>query len=159
MLEPEIEEGNIEYKLLINDDNERHQGLASQMKWRLDEGNGICYYLIGVNDNGSIPKNNFDNLINSLKNLNKICKICKSKIFNVERIDNSDNEYLKVTISYDITTHKDELKVAFMGDSGLGKTTLCGLLKCGTNMDIKKAQNNIFIHKHEYKSRKTSSLT
>ena len=24
------------------------------MNWRLNEGNGICYYYIGVNDNGTI---------------------------------------------------------------------------------------------------------
>ena len=49
MLKPEKEEGNIEYKRLISNNSSRLEALASQMKWRLTEGIGECYYYIGTN--------------------------------------------------------------------------------------------------------------
>lgn len=43
MLPPEIEQGNVEYKLkLINPSPNRLQQLVTQMKWRLEEGN-LCF--------------------------------------------------------------------------------------------------------------------
>jgi GTPase len=49
----EIEEGNIEYKRnFINITNTRLNQLTAQMNWRINEGNGICYYYLGVCDNG-----------------------------------------------------------------------------------------------------------
>ena len=50
-LDPEVENGNKEYKLkIINKENDRLEKLASQLKWRLNEGNGEALYYIGVND-------------------------------------------------------------------------------------------------------------
>lgn len=46
-LPPEIEEGNVEYKLKISPPNlERLEQLTSQLKWRLSE-HGQCFYEIG----------------------------------------------------------------------------------------------------------------
>ena len=54
-MEPEIEEGNIEYKLkLLGKDEKRINNLTSQMRWRCDEGNGECIYLLGVADDGNL---------------------------------------------------------------------------------------------------------
>ena len=47
-LPPEPEQGNVEYKLkLINPSNERFEHLVTQMKWRLQEGQGEAVYQIG----------------------------------------------------------------------------------------------------------------
>lgn len=52
-LASEVEEGNVEYKLLINPSNEdRLEQLATQMQWRIEEGEGHAIYYIGVRDNG-----------------------------------------------------------------------------------------------------------
>ncbi|CAB1450335.1 unnamed protein product [Pleuronectes platessa] len=54
-LPPEAEEGNIEYKLkLVNPTQYRFEHLATQMKWRLQEGRGEAVYQIGVEDNGML---------------------------------------------------------------------------------------------------------
>ena len=54
-MEPEKNDGNIEYKLkLINKSSERIEELATQMRYRLNEGHGECFYIIGVKDNGNI---------------------------------------------------------------------------------------------------------
>jgi hypothetical protein len=48
-LVPEVEEGNIEYKLkLLDPTPARFARLVTQLKWRLLEGEGQCYYEIGV---------------------------------------------------------------------------------------------------------------
>ncbi|XP_019745184.1 GTP-binding protein 2-like [Hippocampus comes] len=52
-LPPEAEEGNVEYKLkLVNPTRNRFEHLATQLKWRLQEGRGEAVYQIGVDDNG-----------------------------------------------------------------------------------------------------------
>lgn len=52
-LPPEPQFGNIEYKLkLINPTKQRLDHLVTQLKWRLNEGNGEAIYEIGVTDSG-----------------------------------------------------------------------------------------------------------
>lgn len=51
----ESEDGNIEYKLTLkNITDYKLIKYATQMKWRLGEGNGRCTYIIGILDNGKI---------------------------------------------------------------------------------------------------------
>ncbi len=53
----EIEEGNIEYKrYLHNLTDSKLNHLAAQMNWRINEGNGVCHYYLGVCDDGTIYK-------------------------------------------------------------------------------------------------------
>ena len=54
----EIEDGNIEYKRhFINVNTSRLNHLIAQMNWRINEGNGVCYYYLGVCDNGTLYEN------------------------------------------------------------------------------------------------------
>ncbi|EIW56107.1 uncharacterized protein TRAVEDRAFT_60107 [Trametes versicolor FP-101664 SS1] len=54
-LVPEVEEGNVEYKLkLTNISNARFARLVTQLKWRLLEGGGQAYYELGVADSGAL---------------------------------------------------------------------------------------------------------
>lgn len=54
-LPPEPQFGNIEYKLkLINPSKQRLDHLVTQLKWRLNEGNGEAIYEIGVTDSGRV---------------------------------------------------------------------------------------------------------
>lgn len=60
-LPPEPEFGNVEYKLkLISPSKHRFDHLVTQLKWRLNEGNGEAIYEIGVTDSG---KRELQNLI------------------------------------------------------------------------------------------------
>lgn len=53
ILPPEIEEGNVEYKLKLgNLSDERLEQLTTQLKWRLAEGHGEALYQLGVSDAG-----------------------------------------------------------------------------------------------------------
>ena len=54
-MEPENDYGNREYKLkLINKNSERIEELVSQMRFRINEGEGECFYNLGVNDKGKL---------------------------------------------------------------------------------------------------------
>lgn len=53
-LPPEVEEGNVEYKLkLLPGSDQRRNQLTSQLQWRLTE-HGECYYMLGY-DGGVWP--------------------------------------------------------------------------------------------------------
>jgi len=52
-LEHEADDGNIEYKIqIINLNDKRFNKLATQMKWRISEGKGNCFYYIGITNEG-----------------------------------------------------------------------------------------------------------
>ena len=54
-MNPESDTGNVEYKLFINTNiPDRLEELTTQMRYRLNEGHGECFYIIGVKDNGNI---------------------------------------------------------------------------------------------------------
>ena len=74
-LGPERDDGNIEYKLTLNNISEyKLIKYATQMKWRLAEGNGICKYTIGLLDNGTIIGVNDTDLENTIHTLLLITK-------------------------------------------------------------------------------------
>lgn len=90
--------GPIEYKReLKNMKDDKIKKYATQMKYRLVEGNGIAYYLIGVEDDGEIigVNNKFYKLYSKL--MNKICKEINSKIIEINLIG-QDIKYMKFTI-------------------------------------------------------------
>ena len=74
-LSHENDEGNIEYKIHILDlDDKRFHKLATQMKWRISEGKGNCYYYIGITDEGSARGISFSSMKKSIENLIKIAE-------------------------------------------------------------------------------------
>ncbi|KZV90640.1 hypothetical protein EXIGLDRAFT_837648 [Exidia glandulosa HHB12029] len=70
-LTPEVEEGNVEYKLkLIDPTPERFARLVTQLKWRLLEGSGQAYYELGVADSGQLvglPRVDLDRTLETLE--------------------------------------------------------------------------------------------
>jgi GTPase len=74
----EDDNGNIEYKIqLLNLDSKRFHKLATQMKWRISEGNGVCYYYIGITNDGSPKGICHKYMKESIDNLIKITKYLK----------------------------------------------------------------------------------
>jgi GTPase len=82
---PEIEEGNIEYKRhFINVSNSRLHQLTAQMNWRINEGNGLCYYYLGICDNGTIYENfSQEDIDYSLDIIKLMCDGCNAYIDNI----------------------------------------------------------------------------
>lgn len=55
LLPEEPDDGNIEYKLKLESPTmARVEHLTTQMAFRLNEGNGIAFYQIGVLDSGQV---------------------------------------------------------------------------------------------------------
>jgi len=80
-LPPEIESGNIEYKLKIIPENKaRLVRLSTQLRWRCNEGRGMSIYFIGITDLGEIVGIQASEFNVSLENLVKMVNLNKSMI-------------------------------------------------------------------------------
>ena len=161
----EYDYGNIEYKLKLCDVTvQRIQELTTQMKFRLGEGCGECYYEIGVEDNGNTLGISKEELEISLSVINTIatnlgCKAKITKLFEGKEEDLIAAEmYIKKQEESYI--NKIEITIGVLGEEGTGKSTLIGVLTNG-KLDNGKglARTNVFRHKHEILCGKTSSFS
>ena len=113
-ISPEKDEGNIEYKVKVVDKTEeRIEELASQMRFRTDEGFGESIYVIGVTDSGSLvgvddcefkesynnlclaaSKNNYTVTILSEKVLDK-----KNKVYELLVREKNEKKYIDIKVA------------------------------------------------------------
>ena len=78
----ELYYGNIEYKLhLVNISDERIYRYSTQLNFRINEGNGKAYYLIGIYDNGSIKGLDIQEIKESIYNMLRIKNVLNQKIY------------------------------------------------------------------------------
>jgi hypothetical protein len=113
--------GYIEYKRSIkNISDSKIISYASQMKYRLNEGNHICYYYIGVNDNGTIY--GLDQSVEKiLETLNKILYHANAHIVNYNLLTLYDKTYLEFKITDD--KNIPEYRILIVGKRNSGKNT------------------------------------
>lgn len=73
--DPEDDEGDTEYKrMLIGKSKDRIDELDTQMRYRMEQGNGQCTYVIGIDDDGTPFGLNEEQYIETRKTLEKICE-------------------------------------------------------------------------------------
>jgi len=161
IINPEQENGNIEYKLKLEIDSDyKIEQLASQMRYRCFEGNSECIYNLGITDEGIVTgitdeeynktneiltktadKNNYYiTLLNS-----KIVSQNK-KIYQVLVREKNENDYIDIRVA-----------VAGSVDSGKSSTLSClvnGILDDGRG----SARVAVFNYPHEVKTGRTSSI-
>eukprot|EP00042_Codosiga_hollandica_P045587 m.465836 g.465836 ORF g.465836 m.465836 type:complete len:650 (+) comp57053_c0_seq2:254-2203(+) len=160
---PEPQEGNTEYKLkLVNPTADRLVHLATQMKWRLAEGEGEAVYEIGVADDGEMTGLSQSDMDASLQTLRTIAASvgahvtilrtrdpvagfgCVAEV-HVRRVPD-DQQFI-------------DLRVAMLGSADAGKSTLLGVLTTGELDNGRgRARLNLFRHRHEIESGHTSSI-
>ena len=95
-MNPENDIGNIEYKLkLLKTEDTRIDELTTQLRFRLSEGNGECFYIIGVKDNGVLDGISENDFIESFDNLKKIAKKnnCSVNIISKTNVQNDKFVY------------------------------------------------------------------
>jgi GTPase len=174
----ESDDGNIEYKIkLIDKNNERLEKLATQMRYRVDEGNGEAIYCIGVADCGDfegLTEKEYNETIDNLKyiankNNYSISFLSKKQVYNHSIVD-TNNESKKNIIEekkyvYELLVREINedsyinIKVAVAGGVDSGKSTTMGLLTNGILDDGRgSARMSIFNYKHEIASGRTSSV-
>ncbi|KIP02758.1 hypothetical protein PHLGIDRAFT_41078, partial [Phlebiopsis gigantea 11061_1 CR5-6] len=87
-LAPEIEEGNVEYKLKLTDISPaRFARLVTQLKWRLLEGSGQAYYELGVADSGALIGLSRSDLEQSLETLEMMAGEIGASVIVVKEIE------------------------------------------------------------------------
>jgi len=109
-LNKEQEYGNIEYKLHLNNiSDDKIIKYSTQMNFRLNEGNGLVFYIIGIKDNGCITGLNKINIEESINNLKKIAnslypleikyeifQINKKKYFSIVKLINKNHKKILI---------------------------------------------------------------
>lgn len=87
-LAPEVEEGNVEYKLKLTDISPaRFARLVTQLKWRLLEGSGQAYYELGVADSGALIGLSRADLETSLETLEMMAGEIGASVIVVKEIE------------------------------------------------------------------------
>ncbi|KAI8818768.1 GTP-binding protein 2-like protein [Fimicolochytrium jonesii] len=168
-LPPEVEQGNVEYKLqLINTPPERLEHLITQLKWRLAEGYGEAMYEIGVADKGALVGLTQSELDASVETLKKMGHALSADVSIIrERVVSAENEMperkvAEVLVRKCLTDdqHFLEIRVAVIGGADAGKSTLLGVLThSDTDNGRGKSRLNLLRHRHEIESGRTSSIS
>lgn len=166
-LPPEAEEGNIEYKLkLVNPTQYRFEHLATQMKWRLQEGRGEAVYQIGVEDNGMLVGLPEEDMRTSLKTLHQLAAKVGADITVLRQSEiDEDSDVPRSIAEVLIRKVPDDqqfldLRVAVLGNVDSGKSTLLGVLTQGELDNGRgRARLNLFRHLHEIQTGRTSSIS
>uniref|UniRef100_A0A8D3D7J5 Tr-type G domain-containing protein n=1 Tax=Scophthalmus maximus TaxID=52904 RepID=A0A8D3D7J5_SCOMX len=163
----QAEEGNIEYKLkLVNPTQYRFEHLATQMKWRLQEGRGEAVYQIGVEDNGMLVGLSEEDMRTSLKTLHRLAEKVGADIavLREQDVDYDSDEPHKIAEVLIRKVPDDQqfldLRVAVLGNVDSGKSTLLGVLTQG-ELDNGRGRSrlNLFRHLHEIQTGRTSSIS
>lgn len=163
-LKPEIESGNIEYKLRL--DKKDDMGLKktkSQILWRLNEGKKEigkyeAMYIIGINDDGSLSNISENELNISCEIFLKLLKDINCKVDKKENYVLNNNFIIVLKISK-ILNDITETNIILLSPSNVGKTSLLSNL-IHDQIDDGNGYSRILSlnHKHEKISGQTSSI-
>ncbi len=158
---PENPRGNVEYKLkLIHTTEDRLVELATQLNYRLNEGDGEAFYELGVSDEGEPVGLPDWELKNSLYVLERIAERVGAKMSLIRTGKAKHGKLAEVLLR----RLKEEgfpidITIVSIGNVDSGKSTLIGVLLGGEldNGDG-SARTRVFRHKHELLSGRTSSV-
>jgi len=171
-MEPEKEDGNIEYKMSLADKTtEQLENIASQQRYRVEEGNGEAIYVLGVSDSGNLVgledkdfTKSFENLSLAAKNNNYSLTVLSKKELPKELSEGPSGQNKSKNI-YEILVRENneqkyiDLNVAVAGNVDAGKSTTIGVITSGNNDNGKgSARLSIFNFAHEITSGRTSSV-
>uniref|UniRef100_A0A3B3HX02 Tr-type G domain-containing protein n=1 Tax=Oryzias latipes TaxID=8090 RepID=A0A3B3HX02_ORYLA len=151
---------------LINPTQYRFEHLATQMKWRLQEGRGEAVYQIGVEDNGMLVGLSEEDMRASLKTLHMLAEKIGADITILrQREVDYDADVPRNIAEVLIRKVPDDqqfldLRVAVLGNVDSGKSTLLGVLTQGELDNGRgRARLNLFRHLHEIQTGRTSSIS
>ncbi len=148
------ERRNIEFKENLEREyhlkKDRIQRLASQMKYRMEKGDGEAVYFLGVDDDGNLVGLTDDKMEESLFVLEKVAQSIEAKINDVQKQDAGKGTVAKVHIGKENGQQKKHLLVGVVGHVDHGKSTLVGTLTSGS-LDNGSGRTRIYldVQKHE----------
>uniref|UniRef100_A0AAV2JN62 Tr-type G domain-containing protein n=1 Tax=Knipowitschia caucasica TaxID=637954 RepID=A0AAV2JN62_KNICA len=151
---------------LVNPTQYRFEHLATQMKWRLQEGKGEAVYQIGVEDNGMLVGLSEEDMRASLKTLHLMAQKVGADITILRQSEvDEDSDCPRSIAEVLIRKVPDDqqfldLRVAVLGNVDSGKSTLLGVLTQGELDNGRgRARLNLFRHLHEIQTGRTSSIS
>jgi len=172
---PESDDGPEEYKLkLTTVAPSRLPQLVTQMKYRLSEGDGECYYWLGIEDDGTAKGITEREMEQSTEMLRNMASQLGARVTLVNlRSDCLTPNCLcaRLQVQLVLETHDglcrySELRLTFCGALGAGKSTLLSVLAHGDGRGMPlldngagEARSRVFGHPHEVASGLTSSIS
>ncbi|GBC72487.1 Elongation factor Tu [archaeon HR03] len=139
---PSIERMHIEFKERLIPEihlrTEKRQKLASQMKYRLENGGGTAVYILGVRDDGTALGISDIELEESLSVLKQVASECGAVIDRVEKFDSNGGLIARVIITTQSRPSVDHLVVSVAGHVNHGKSTFLACLITGEKDDGQK---------------------
>ena len=160
-MEPEKEDGNIEYKLkLMNITPERIERLATQMRYRCTEGGSECIYILGVEDDGTMTGMTDDEYDSTIKCIQAAAQTNSYSVTQLTKNEVENKRYVyEVLVREKNTTEYIDVKVAVAGSVDSGKTSFLGVLTSGKKDNGRgSARLGVFNYPHEIQTGRTSSV-
>jgi GTPase len=161
-------------ELLLTHDEDTLAKLVNLLETRIEEGHGETVFEIGFENNGDsmgLSKDEWDIALKRLKEaarkVRADCQVLLTKhVGGEEEAESAANEKEKdcsgkVLVRQHPATVEDviETRIAVVGNVDAGKSTMLGVLvKGGLDDGRGKARVNLFRHKHEIESGRTSSV-
>jgi elongation factor 1-alpha len=148
------ERKNIEFKESLKKDHhlktDRKRQLASQMKYRMERGDGEAIYLVGVYDDGELKGLDGEEMDESLFVLRQIAQEAGAKFSEVEKHPGGKGEVAKVIITRQTNGKRKHMLIGVAGHVDHGKSTLIGSITTGA-LDNGSGGTRIFldVQKHE----------
>lgn len=163
---PEQDDGNIEYKrFLLNPTPERIEKLCTQMRFRLEEGQGEAYYVVGLDDNGDpfgVTQDEYEKSKATLETVADKNGYVLRELYSVpveSKPGRSMHEFIVRENTY-ASSEYEEIRVAIAGNVDSSKSTTVGVLTSGEPDDGRgSARLKVFNYQHEVKSGRTSSIS
>ena len=140
----------------------RQKELITQMIYRLAEGKGKAYYMIGIGDDGYPVGISQENMDESIMNLERMSLEIGAKIVVLRKETILTGAYVAEVM---VTKRERnevimDVRIILLGSEGSGKSTLIGVLNSGKKDNGKGlARSNICRHKSELLMGKTTSIS
>ncbi|MEM3736937.1 MAG: GTP-binding protein [Candidatus Bathyarchaeia archaeon] len=161
-MERENPQGNTEYKLrLVKVTPNRLEEIATQLKYRVEEGLGEAIYEIGVTDEGEILGLQEADVKESLLTLEAASEKIGAKCTLIRAVEGKAGKALEVLIrrTKESGSFPVWLYLPVLGNVDSGKSTLVGVLSTGKLDDGNGyAMARVARYLHEIKMRRTSSV-
>ena len=158
---PENDEGFIEYKIKISPTTpERFEKLVSQLKYRLEEGNGECLYRLGVADNGECVGLTDQEFTESYVILQNLAEKINADTLILRKGHIEDKWIAEVLIRRKpLNGFPLEITITVAGNVDAGKSSLIGSLITNQKDDGNGyTRQFVMRHPHEIASGRTSSV-
>ena len=160
--EEEQDFGNTEYKLFVHTKSSLSiEKLESQLRYRLNEGNGECIFVLGITDSGTLVGLSQKEFDESKEILYKICVKNHYSVTELRQVNLEHDRCVYEFLIREVDNNKYlNVKVAIAGNVDSGKSTTLGCLISGKNDDGDgSCRTEVFNFRHEIVSGRTSSIS